>query len=106
MRDLRLLPIAARNVNVERHRNTIQRIGGADGIIARSLKETEDRPLNSSVYCHLLIFPMSLRNPLRSFGHPHIASFWQQLATVYCGLSKSKHCSLFRWAGLGATSFE
>jgi hypothetical protein len=29
--------------------------------------------------------PMSLRNPLRFFGHPHIALYWQQLATVGSG---------------------
>jgi hypothetical protein len=46
------------------------------------LKKTEDKPLNSSVYCHLLIFPMSLRNPLRCFEHPNNAPFWQQLATA------------------------
>ncbi len=60
-------------------------IGGADGVVARPLKKTEERPLKSSVYCHLLILPLSLRNPLRFFGHPHIALFWQQLATVGCG---------------------
>ena len=59
--------------------------GGADGIVARSLKKTEEKPLNSRVYCHLLIFPMSLRNPWRSFGHPYNALFWQQLATVSSG---------------------
>jgi hypothetical protein len=39
------------------------KIGGADGIVARSLKKTEEKPLNSWIYCHLLVFPMSLRNP-------------------------------------------
>jgi hypothetical protein len=29
-----------------------------------------------------MIFPMALRNPYRSFGHPYNALFWQQLATV------------------------
>src|SRR5260370_22380299 len=62
--------------------------GGADGIVARSLKKTEEKPLKSSVYCHLLIFPMSLRNPSRFFGHPYNAPFWQQLATVDNGLSE------------------
>jgi hypothetical protein len=56
--------------------------GGADGIVARSLKKTVEKPLNSSVNCHLPIFPLSLRNPLRSFGHRYNAPFWQQLATV------------------------
>ena len=65
-----------------------RRTGGADGIVARSLKKTEEKPLNSSVYCHLLIFPMSLRNPLRFFGHPYNAPLWQQLATVDNGLSE------------------
>lgn len=37
--------------------------GGADGIVNRLLKKTEEKPLNSRVCCHLLIFPMSLRNP-------------------------------------------
>src|SRR5271154_3131493 len=58
------------------------KFGGADGIASRRLKKTEEKPLNSRVYCHLLIFPMSLRNPLRFFGHPYNALFWQQLATV------------------------
>ena len=61
------------------------KLGGADGIAARSLKKIEEKPLNSSVYCHLLIFPMSLRNPLRFFGQPYNALFWQQLATVVGG---------------------
>jgi hypothetical protein len=64
------------------------RIGGADGIVNRLLKKTEEKPLNSRVYCHLLIFPMSLRNPSRFFGHPYNAPFWQQLATVENGLSE------------------
>jgi hypothetical protein len=61
------------------------KLGGADGIAARSLKKIEEKPLNSSVYCPLLIFPMSLRNPLRFFGQPYNALFWQQLATVVDG---------------------
>ena len=56
--------------------------------VARSLKKTEEKPLNFGVYCHLLIFPMSLRNPQRFFGHPYNAPFWQQLATVDNGLSE------------------
>src|SRR5260370_9139343 len=63
-------------------------IGGADGIVNRLLKKTEEKPLNSRVCCHLLIFPMSLRNPSRFFGHPYNAPFWQQLATVDNGLSE------------------
>lgn len=43
------------------------------------MKQTEEKPLNFCFYCHLLIFPMSLRNPQRSFGHPYNAPFWQQL---------------------------
>jgi hypothetical protein len=42
---------------------SILRFGGRDGIVNRLLKKTEEKPLNSPVYCHLLIFPMSLRNP-------------------------------------------
>jgi len=61
------------------------KVGGADGIVSRPLKKTEEKPLNSRVYCHLLIFPMSLRNPLGFFGHPYNAPFWQQLATVRGG---------------------
>jgi hypothetical protein len=41
----------------------LEKIGGADGIVPRRLKKTEEKPLNTSVYCHLLIFRMSLRNP-------------------------------------------
>jgi hypothetical protein len=37
--------------------------GGADGIVSRPSKKTEEKPLNPRVYCHLPIFPMSLRNP-------------------------------------------
>jgi hypothetical protein len=37
--------------------------GGADGVVPRRSKKTEEKPLNTSVYCHLLIFLMSLRNP-------------------------------------------
>src|ERR1700687_2451485 len=57
-------------------------MGGADGIISRLLKKSEEKPLSSRVNCHLLIFPMSLRNPWRPFGRPYNARFWQQLATV------------------------
>ncbi len=39
------------------------RSGGHDGIVNRLLKKTEEKPLNSRVYCRLLIFPMSLRDP-------------------------------------------
>jgi hypothetical protein len=57
-------------------------IGGADGVAFRSLKKTEEKPLNSGVYCHLLIFPMSLTNPSGFFGRPyngHSGSSWQKL---------------------------
>ena len=70
--------------NTDRHRPE----SPADGIVARSLKKTEEKPLNSGVNCHLVIFPMSLTNPLRFFGHPHNAPFWQQLATVDNGPSE------------------
>jgi hypothetical protein len=56
--------------------------GGADGIVHRLLKKTEEKPLNSGVYCHLLIPQMSLGNPFGFFGRPYNAPFWQQLATV------------------------
>lgn len=72
------------NLDVEVH----ERSGGADGVVARPLKKTEEKPLKSGVYCHLLILPMALRNPLRFSGHPHIALFWQQLATVGCPYQK------------------
>jgi len=39
-------------------------------------------PLNSRAYCHLLVSPMSVGDPFRPFGHPHIGTIWQQLATV------------------------
>jgi hypothetical protein len=31
------------------------KVGGADGIASRRLKKTEENPLNSRVYCHLLV---------------------------------------------------
>src|SRR2546425_11625804 len=68
--------------SAERTVTCVNRFGGADGIVPRSLKKTEERPLNALGYCHLLIPLMSLENPFGFFGHPHNASFWQQLATV------------------------
>jgi len=69
----------------QRTRRDHVNFGGADGIVSQPLKKTEEKPLNSRVYCYLLIFPMSLRNPLGFFGHPYNAPFWQQLATVRGG---------------------
>jgi len=39
---------------------------GADGIVARSLKRTDEKPLNAQIYCNLRILALSLRNPCES----------------------------------------
>jgi hypothetical protein len=42
--------------------------------VARSLKKTEEKPLNVGAYCHLLIFPMSLRSETRTGSLDTIAA--------------------------------
>ena len=57
-------------------------IGGADGIVSRPLKKTEEKPLNSTVYCYLLISQCPLETlwgSLDTHIMPHSGNSWQQL---------------------------
>jgi hypothetical protein len=45
-------------------------------------EEIRRKPLNARNYYRLHLLALSLRNPFESFGHPHIRTMWQQLATV------------------------
>jgi hypothetical protein len=62
-------------------RLNVLKLGGADGIVARSLKKTEEKTLNSRVYCHFLISqcPLeTLRASLDTRIMPHSGNSWQQ----------------------------
>jgi hypothetical protein len=50
--------------------------GGADGIVYRNLKKTEEKPLNAQFYCNLRILALFHRSPFEPFGHPHICTMW------------------------------
>jgi len=76
-------------------RPTIETVGisGADGIVSDSLKKTQEKPLNRTIHCHLLILASPLRSPREPVGHPHNARMWQQWQ---CWMRAQCSVTLFR----------